>query len=115
MKTGKKALVIGASGLVGHYVLNLLLQSPDYSEVHVLARSPLVLPDSKSAKLQETILDFHKMRTLSDKIFQVDDVFSCLGTTTRKTLNLEIYRNIEIDYPVMLAEITAEQGAKSFH
>lgn len=110
----KKALLVGASGLVGSFVLDLLLKDSTYSEVRVLARRSLDLK-SKNEKLQEYILDFDNLKDLPPEIFQVDDVFSCLGNTSLRVENREQYLRIEIDYPVRLAELCAKQGARSFH
>lgn len=108
----KKALLVGASGLVGGYVLELLLRSSDYDEVRVLSRRPL---NKKHDKIREFVLDFSEMQNLPKDTFQVDDVFSCLGNTSLKIENQAAYRRLETDYPVNLAQLSAAQGAKTFH
>lgn len=109
----KKALLVGASGLVGNYVLQHLLKNKNYEAICILSRRPL--PEIRESKVQVIVVNFEEMKTLPAETFKVDDVFSCLGNTMLKIKNMEAYRRIEIDFPVMLAELTAAQGAKSFH
>jgi thioester reductase-like protein len=44
---GKTAMIAGATGLVGHYLLELLLQDPSYAKVIALSRHPLTVQNSK--------------------------------------------------------------------
>lgn len=109
----KKALVVGASGLVGGFVLEQLLHNPDYSEVTVLARTRLNI---NHPKLKQEIVSFDSLESVNMTVFSVTDVFSCLGTTTlNRSGDITPYKKIEFDYPTLIAKKALQAGARSFH
>ncbi len=55
IRSGPKALLIGATGLVGRYCLEGLLEDPQYSEVIALVRKPC---NVEHPKLREVLTDF---------------------------------------------------------
>lgn len=89
------AIVLGASGLVGSYLLQLLLQHDDFISVTIPVRRSLGI---RHPKLMEVITDFEDLEALEIP-GQADVLFSCLGTTKAKTPELEAYEKIEIDIP----------------
>jgi uncharacterized protein YbjT (DUF2867 family) len=107
----KKAVIVGASGLIGSELLDLLLQSSEYQEVLVLVRKELPIANSKLVQL---IIDFDNLDKYTDAITG-HALFSCLGTTKAITPNVEQYRKIDHDYPVQLAQIAHQNGIKQFH
>jgi len=106
----RKALVIGATGLIGRGLVFELLKSEAYSEVVVLTRRDLVI---KHSKLNQQLIDFDFLPNYSSYM-QVDDVFCCMGSTQAKTPDLTLYRKIDFTYPLQVAKMTKEQGAKQF-
>jgi uncharacterized protein YbjT (DUF2867 family) len=44
---GKKAIVAGASGLIGSSLVKILLNDPAYSEVLALVRTPMEISNPK--------------------------------------------------------------------
>lgn len=106
-----KAVIIGASGLIGSNLLNILLQQPEYDEVFVLVRKELLI---KNSKLTQVLIDFDKLENYSTMITG-HAVFSCLGSTKAKTPDTAQYRLIDHDYPLLLAEIAKVNGIKQFH
>ena len=112
MMKKQKALLLGATGLVGREVLDLLLQSDAYDQVTLLTRRT---SKQTHPKLQEIVVDFASLGNVDKSHFQVDAVFSCLGTTKSKTPDTQQYKQIEISYPVYVAEQAMAQGAHSFH
>ncbi|TCS93930.1 NAD-dependent epimerase/dehydratase family protein [Hazenella coriacea] len=106
----KKALVIGATGLVGKEVVQLLLEHPDYETVCVLARRSLNI---KHEKLDLHLIQFEHLRAYQD-LFQVDEVFCCLGTTIKKAKTKADFRRVDYFYPLTAGQLAKEQGVKSF-
>lgn len=106
----KKALIAGATGLVGHHLLSLLLSSSEYEKVYVLTRRSLSLD---SPKAEEILMDYDEMDE-SYYLPEVDDVFCCLGTTMKKAGSKEAFRKVDYHYPIQLAQKTAVKGAKQF-
>ena len=106
----KAALLVGASGLVGGHCLQFLLKEPSYARVTVLVRKALNI---NHEKLIQHIIDFDEVTTLG-KLFAVDDVFCCLGTTIRKAGTQEAFRKVDFDYPIKIAALTQHCGANKF-
>ena len=103
---GRSALVLGATGLIGSFLLDRLLQSPRYSRVAVWARRSL--PISHPKAVVETLNFEH----LQDQRVSAEDVFCCLGTTLKQAGSQEAFRRVDFDYPVALARAAARDGAK---
>ncbi len=91
----KIALILGSSGLVGSLVLQTLIHDALYSKIYIINRKASGV---SNIKVQEIITDFSNFDFLS-KIEKVDSVFSCLGTTQKKTPNRVAYEFIEIEIP----------------
>lgn len=106
----KTAIIAGATGLVGHELLHLLLKSDTYNKVIALTRKPLEITDTK---LDNEIIDFEKLDTLAE-VLKGDDVFCCLGTTMKKAGSKEKFKKVDYEYPLNLAAITKKQGAEQY-
>ena len=108
---GKKAIVAGATGLIGGHLLDVLLATDTYDEVVILVRKKL---DITHPKLTQLVLDFDQIENHSSSITG-DAVFSCLGTTKNKTPDRNTYYRIDHDYPLLLAKMSKANGVKQFH
>lgn len=105
----KKAILFGASGFVGSYLLNNLLQSDIYEEVTIVVRKPINI---QHPKLKMVLADYHSLAQNKEYLI-ADDVFIALGTTKKKTPDKKEYYQIDHDYPVLAAQLTKENGAKN--
>jgi uncharacterized protein YbjT (DUF2867 family) len=105
----KKAIVYGASGLVGSYILENLLNNTNYEQVIIVVRKEL---DIKHPKLKTLIGDFQSLPNVVKDI-DIDEVYIAIGTTKKKTPDQKIYYQIDHDYPVLAAKLAKENGAKS--
>jgi uncharacterized protein YbjT (DUF2867 family) len=94
----KIALVVGSTGLVGGEVLQLLLNSNQYSKVISLQRSSALITHSKLVVIQT---DFTNL----DEIILPDiaDAFCCLGTTIKKAGSKEVFEKVDLEIPFALA------------
>ncbi len=117
MTKNKKALILGASGLTGGELLRLLANSPKFSRIVVLTRKALDYKkmNIETNKIEEHIVDFDSLETQDSKIFQVDILFSCLGTTRKQTPDPKTYKKIEVDYLTTAAKKVLEHGGTSIH
>jgi uncharacterized protein YbjT (DUF2867 family) len=106
---GRRAFVVGATGLVGQQLLALLLADPAYASVDVLARRPL---QQNHAKLAAHVVDFARLADFAWPA--VDDLFCCLGTTIRNAGSREAFRSVDYDYPLALATGALTRGARQF-
>lgn len=108
----KTALIIGASGLTGGFLLNKLLNSSEFEKVRALVRAPIGITHPK---LEEVIVDFHDMSKFQAAIREGDVIFSCIGTTMKKVKgNKQLYKQIDFDIPVNAARFGLEAGYKHF-
>ena len=106
----KGALVAGATGLVGGYVVSRILAHPSYSRVEILVRRESPFRDPK---LTQRVVDFERLEAALTGI-AADDVFCCLGTTIRKAGSQEAFRLVDHDYPLALARFAKAAGAGKF-
>ena len=102
----RTALLAGATGLVGSFLLEHLLASPRYARVVVWARREI---GKSHPKLEVEIVDFER---LAQRRLEADDVFCCLGTTMRQAGSRKAFHHVDFDYPVALAGAAARSGAK---
>lgn len=112
MSTGiRKAVILGATGLIGNYCLQNLLDDPTYSEVTALVRNP-ILKTHRKLKTVTTKFNDNLKDELSN--IQVDDVYCCLGTTIKKAGSQEAFKQVDYSIVVTVADIIRKQGAEQF-
>ncbi len=100
----KKAIVVGSTGMVGTQLIQLLLQSHQYSEIISLVRrsSGIVHP-----KLTEHCVDFEKPESWKELV-RGDVLFSAMGTTIARAKTKE--NQFKVDYTYQYAAATAAAG-----
>jgi uncharacterized protein YbjT (DUF2867 family) len=98
--------VVGATGLIGSFLLERLLASPVCSMVSIWLRTPLA---KQHPKLQIKVVDFE---SLERNRIEADDVYCCLGTTIKQAGSQAAFRRVDFDYPVALARAAARDGAQ---
>ncbi|MED5431070.1 MAG: NAD(P)H-binding protein [Pseudomonadota bacterium] len=106
----RKALLLGATGLVGSDCLANLLASDDYEQVRVLTRRPLTITHPK---LEVHVVDLDDMEACLAH-FQVDDVFCCLGTTMKKAGSRQAFRHVDHDLVVLAGQVAQRAGVQRF-
>ena len=107
----KKAILIGATGLIGQNLLTKLLTDESYTEVLVISRKAL---NFNHPKLKEININFEELADHKAEITG-DIVFCCLGTTIKNTPDLVQYRKIDYQYPLDVANIAFANGATQYH
>ncbi|MDA8107823.1 MAG: NAD(P)H-binding protein [Betaproteobacteria bacterium] len=103
-----RALLAGASGLVGSFLLERLLASDLYSHVDAWVRHEL---PREHPKLHVEVIDFER---LAERRVAAEDVYCCLGTTIRQAGSKDAFRRVDFDYPLALARAAAHDGARRF-
>jgi uncharacterized protein YbjT (DUF2867 family) len=106
----KKAIVVGATGLIGGFCLQELLKNSQYGQVLALVRKPLEL---KHPKLKQLVVNFDHLEKYAKQL-KANDVYCCLGTSRKKSPTPEAYRKIEFEYAFKLASITSRNKADKF-
>jgi len=105
----KKAVLFGASGFIGSYLLEGLLHDPEYSQVTIVVRKSL---NKVHPKLKTLIGSYDSLESLAGEI-EADEVFIALGTTKNNTPDQKQYYQVDHDYPVLAAKIARDKGAKA--
>ena len=106
MPEARAALLVGATGLIGSFLLQRLLVSDRYARVAVWARRDI---GKTHPKLRSAVVDFDR---LHERQVEAEDVFCCLGTTIKVAGSQAAFRQVDYDYPVALAIAAAGGGAK---
>jgi len=106
MAESRAALLVGATGLIGSFLLQRLLAAGRYARVTVWARRDI---GRTHPKLKVEIADFAR---LQERRVEAEDVFCCLGTTIRQAGSQAAFRRVDYDYPVALAMAAAGGGAR---
>ena len=109
----RRVLLAGATGLVGRECLTLLTADPAVVEVVALVRRPPEAVAVHHRKLRFEQVDFEQLG-LHRRLLQVDQVICALGTTIRKAGSREAFRRVDFDYPLAIARLARQQGARHF-
>lgn len=100
----KTAIIIGASGLVGSTLTDLLIHDYRFTKVIVLARRSMGI---KHPKLEEHIIDFRKPETWKPLI-KGDVLFSALGTTLKSAGSKEAQYEVDFTFQFIIAEAASQ-------
>jgi len=105
-KTGKTAIILGATGLTGNILLQKLLLDDRYDSIKIFTRKPTGVEHAKLIEIHANLLELEMYKT----DFSCNDVFCCIGTTTKKTPNKDLYRQIDFGIPVAAAKLCKENN-----
>lgn len=106
------AVVIGATGLTGNFLVEELLKDNAFKIVRILVRKPVKI---LHPKLQQEIINFNDINDFADKFGEGDVIFCCIGTTQKKVKNDKIaYEKIDFDIPVNAARIGISKNFKKY-
>ncbi len=104
--SSKKALIVGATGLVGKALVRHLLEKDSYEEIVILTRRELAIKDNR---LKIVMIDhFDKLSEFKDQM-NVQDIYCTIGTTRKKAGSKENFLKIDYEYPIELAKLTMDQ------
>ena len=104
------ATLVGATGLIGGYLLNELLNDPYFDTVRILIRRPL---DITHPKLEKKIIDFNDGDSLLVALSNSDVLFCSIGSTMKKAKgDKDVYRKIDFDIPIKLAKFCKMTGCE---
>ncbi len=106
----KTAIILGATGLTGSYLLEMLLHNDAYEKVKVFTRRTT---GKTHPKLEEIICDVLNLEEYSDR-FRADEVFVCIGTTKAKTPNKDSYYAIDYGIPLSSAKLAEQNNIPTF-
>jgi uncharacterized protein YbjT (DUF2867 family) len=104
----KKAIVFGASGLVGKKLVRQLLEDKRY---HLVITPLRKKEDFIHSKLIQPIIDFESSVLIDSN---ADEVYCCIGTTMKQAGSKQAFKKIDLDLVVQIAQQAIQNGIKKF-
>ena len=105
-----KVMLLGATGLIGHYCLNYLLNARSISEVIAPTRRSLQVRDQK---LHNMLVDFDRLDEYPE-LFEVDAILCCLGTTIKQAGTRGQFKQVDYQYCMDAAELGRAHSVRIF-
>ena len=106
------AVVLGATGMVGNYVVEQLITDNSFSKVRLLVRKAIPKPHEK---VQVVVTNFSNPTQFKMDLGKGDCIFCCVGTTLKKVHgNKVLYRSIDYDIAVDAARLGKAAGFKKY-
>ena len=106
----KTAIVIGATGLVGKQLVEILLKDSRFEQVKALVRKSTGI---SNAKLQEHIVNFDEPEQYK-KLLTGDVLYSAMGTTLKTAGSKDKQFKIDYTYQYNTAKMAAANDVKSY-
>nr|WP_241555905.1 oxidoreductase [Leptospira yasudae] len=104
----KAALVAGATGLIGKYLLEELNASGEYQKIYALVRKP-----GSVLGAEEIVVDYDALNASSFPK-GITEVYCSLGTTISKAGSQENFKKVDHEYVMQIAKLAKEKGVRSF-
>jgi uncharacterized protein YbjT (DUF2867 family) len=102
----KTAILLGATGLTGSLLLSRLVADDSYGAIKLFSRKPSGNP---SPKIKEYIGDVLHLEKFQND-FTADEIFCCVGTTSAKTKDRDIYRAIDFGIPFTASKLAKKNN-----
>lgn len=108
----KSVTLIGATGLIGSHLLQILIHDAEISSIKVLSRKQLSYTNQK---VKVAVIDFADKEAFAVEIKGSEIVFCAVGTTKQKTKgDKKEYRKVDYDIPVNAATFCVAAGCRQF-
>lgn len=101
---------MGSTGMIGSYLLDLLLTDDYFDTVRILVRSPKSKTDPK---MEVKLVNYNDRESVKLALEGTDVIFCCIGTTQKNVKgDKELYRKIDFDIPLNAARLGKEVDCK---
>lgn len=108
----RTATLLGATGLIGGYILDILRTDISFEKINLIVRRPLNI-DYPNVTVK--VIDFNNQDQFKKALENTDVVFCAIGTTKKKVnSDKSAYRKVDYDIPVNAATISKELGCSQF-
>jgi uncharacterized protein YbjT (DUF2867 family) len=105
-----RAIVIGATGLVGQAVVDQLADADHISNVITLTRRPA---EHSRSSVHNHVVAFDHLEDYAS-LFRADVLFSCLGSTRKQAGSIAAQRTVDLEYQYTAAQLAANQGVRHY-
>ena len=110
--SGKTAAIIGATGMIGTYLQQALIQDDYFETIRLIVRRPIPNPHDK---IEIKLVNFDDAESVKLALEGTDVVFCAMGTTMKNVKGDKVlYRKIDLDIPVKVARFAKEAGCENF-
>lgn len=106
----KTAIILGASGLTGGYILEKLISDDRYDTIKLFSRSKI---ENVPEKVEQYIGDLLKLEDFKSD-FTADEIYCCIGTTQKKTPDKTLYKKIDYGIPVAASKLAKANHIDTF-
>lgn len=104
--------LLGATGLIGQQLLQLLTEDSRYQHIRVLSRRPIAFAHPKAEVI---VLDFEDEEAVRAALAGSQQIFCSVGTTQARVKgDLAAYRKVDYDIPARAARLGSESGCQHF-
>lgn len=94
--------LLGATGLIGNFVLHLLLKDKEIKSVTAVVRRNI---STSHPKLKVEVIDFSNEKEFKPAMSEANIIISAVGTTQKQVSgDKDQYRKVDYDIPVKAAE-----------
>ena len=108
----KQVTLFGATGLIGSYLLEFLLKDSDIHLINVVGRTPFHLQHDK---INNIVIDFQDLSSISDSIEGSEVVFVSIGTTMSKVnRDKQKYKSVDFDIIFNVANACKQKNVRQF-
>lgn len=104
------ALVFGANGLTGNFVMEHLIGDPTYNTIKIFIRKELNI---QHGKVRQVVFSSENIEQVSSELIG-DHLFCCIGTTIKKAGSKEVFYKTDHDLVERIAKIASSNKVKSF-
>ncbi|MCD6091261.1 MAG: NAD(P)H-binding protein [Bacteroidales bacterium] len=106
----KTAIVLGATGLVGKFLVELLIQDDSFSKIVLLVRRATAF---KHPKIEENLVNFEDISSYKSLI-RGDVLFSCMGSTLKQAGSKDAQYKVDFIYQYEVAKAAAENDVTDY-
>ena len=108
----KQVTLFGATGLIGSYLLEFLLKDSDIHLINVVGRNSFHLQHDK---INNIVIDFEDVHSISDSIEGSEVVFVSIGTTMSKVNGDKLkYKSVDFDIIFNIANACKQKNIEQF-
>ena len=106
----KTACIFGATGLVGNYLAEQLLEDDRYATVIVFVRSDITL---KHLKLKKVVGTYEQLDNYSEQLI-AEEYYCCLGTTMKKAKTRDVFEYVDYQLPLKIANLAKKNNVTKY-
>lgn len=105
------AIIAGASGFIGNYLVSMILEDTHFQEVRILVRKEIAL---QHPKLKQFVVNFDNLAAHQTAFEGVTHAFCCLGTTMKNAGSKEAFYKVDFTYCARFADAAKKARVAHF-